>query len=334
LTYAWDFGDGDTADGQVANHAYDVAGTYVVTLTVTDEGGLSDTDTVTITVTGEPDLVVSGIATVQNTGTGGANGKPKAGDKVIVRATVTNQGTADAGPSQTAIELDGQPMAGSPVATTAIPAGGSVQIEVIWDTRGLKDDHTISVMADSGEAVTESEEGNNEGTLPVSVKGNKVTNGDFEQSNAAGDGPQAWSGQSTGAGSTGYSSSGGSEGSSAAVITGTGGNVALAGMPTWTSDPIAVTPGQLLSLRASVSSSDLSSAPAVGLAYLGPAGELLNTVRLLEVPLSTPGFTTLEKLVTLPPGVAQVRVVLLGFSPSDLRTSGTVTFDDIGLYEE
>jgi hypothetical protein len=38
--------------------------------------------------------------------------------------------------------------------------------------------------------------------------------------------------------------------------------------------------------------------------------------------------------VTLPPGVVQVRVVLFGFSPTDLRTAGTVTFDDIGLFEE
>jgi hypothetical protein len=118
------------------------------------------------------------------------------------------------------------------------------------------------------------------------------------------------------------------------TISGTGGSVALAGMPTWSSDPIAVTPGQVLSLRASVSSSGLSSAPAVGLAYLGPAGELLDTVRLIDVPPTTSGFTTLEQVVTLPPGVAQVRVVLLGFSPVDLRTAGSVTFDDIGLFEE
>jgi hypothetical protein len=32
--------------------------------------------------------------------------------------------------------------------------------------------------------------------------------------------------------------------------------------------------------------------------------------------------------------VAQVRVVLLGFGPTDLHTAGSVTFDDIGLFEE
>jgi hypothetical protein len=47
-----------------------------------------------------------------------------------------------------------------------------------------------------------------------------------------------------------------------------------------------------------------------------------------------PLLATLESVVTLPPGVAQLRVVLFGFSPTDLRTAGSVTFDDIGLYEE
>ena len=76
----------------------------------------------------------------------------------------------------------------------------------------------------------------------------------------------------------------------------------------------------------------MSSAPGVGLAYLGAAGELLQTVRLIEVPLATQGFSTLEQSVTLPPGVAQVRVVLFGFAPTDTRTTGTVTFDDVGLF--
>jgi hypothetical protein len=166
----------------------------------------------------------------------------------------------------------------------------------------------------------------------VTVRGNKVTNGDFEQSNEAGTAPAGWTGSSTGAGTTGYGEDSGTDGSSAVTITGTRKSVALAGLPTWTSEPIAVAPGEVLELRASVSAGGMSSAPAVGLAYLGAAGELLETVRLLEVPLTTNGFATLEKSVTLPPGVSQVRVVLLGFSPGDLRTRGTVTFDDVGLY--
>jgi hypothetical protein len=30
--------------------------------------------------------------------------------------------------------------------------------------------------------------------------------------------------------------------------------------------------------------------------------------------------------------VAEVKVVLTGFAPTDTRTAGTVTFDDVGLY--
>jgi hypothetical protein len=49
-------------------------------------------------------------------------------------------------------------------------------------------------------------------------------------------------------------------------------------------------------------------------------------------PLSTGGFVTLEKSVTVPAGVAEVRVVLSGFAPTDTHTSGNVVFDDVGIY--
>lgn len=39
LTYAWDFGDGKTADQSVVKHCFDKAGDYNVGLTVTDESG-------------------------------------------------------------------------------------------------------------------------------------------------------------------------------------------------------------------------------------------------------------------------------------------------------
>ena len=43
--YAWDFGDGATASGDRVTHAYDAAGDYVVSLTMTDANGLSTTVT-------------------------------------------------------------------------------------------------------------------------------------------------------------------------------------------------------------------------------------------------------------------------------------------------
>jgi PKD repeat protein len=51
-SYAWSFGDGTTATGATASHAF-TAGTYTVQLTVTDKAGLSASVTHTITVTDE-----------------------------------------------------------------------------------------------------------------------------------------------------------------------------------------------------------------------------------------------------------------------------------------
>ncbi len=50
-TYAWDFKDGSTATVANPKHTFTEKGSYEVVLTVTDEAGLSSTDTVTITAT-------------------------------------------------------------------------------------------------------------------------------------------------------------------------------------------------------------------------------------------------------------------------------------------
>lgn len=49
-SYAWEFGDGSTGTGVSTNYTYPAAGTYVVTLTVTDAGGLTDVTTRSVTV--------------------------------------------------------------------------------------------------------------------------------------------------------------------------------------------------------------------------------------------------------------------------------------------
>ncbi len=52
VSYAWDFGDGSTAQGAGVTHTYSNPGGYTVTLTVTDDKGLTGTATRSISVTG------------------------------------------------------------------------------------------------------------------------------------------------------------------------------------------------------------------------------------------------------------------------------------------
>ncbi|WP_431278362.1 PKD domain-containing protein [Leifsonia poae] len=53
-SYAWDFGDGDTATTPTASHTYVQGGSYAVKLTVTDNQGATDTMTTAVTVTAPP----------------------------------------------------------------------------------------------------------------------------------------------------------------------------------------------------------------------------------------------------------------------------------------
>ncbi len=50
VSYSWAFGDGATGLGATASHSYAQAGTYDVTLTVTDDAGASATKTIKVTV--------------------------------------------------------------------------------------------------------------------------------------------------------------------------------------------------------------------------------------------------------------------------------------------
>jgi PKD repeat protein len=60
-TYDWDFGDGTTGRGRIATHVFAGAGTYIVTLRVTDarNGSAMSSGTITITAPEAPTVVLS-----------------------------------------------------------------------------------------------------------------------------------------------------------------------------------------------------------------------------------------------------------------------------------
>lgn len=323
LTYEWSFGDGMSATGAKVTHAYAAKGTYSATLKVTDAQGLSGTTTFPVTVLG-PDLQVTNISAPA--------GRIREGNTVTVTATILNTGPGNAPASKTEFLYDGFKVLGL-VNTPALGVGQAANVTVAWNTKGVKGEHSIRATADKAGAVAEELEGNNAAHRLFTIQGNRVSNGDFEQQPTAEGQPAGWSSQSTGAGTASSSSSGGSNGSSGAQMKGNGGNAAAHGSPSFTSAPVSVEAGKVYDVTASVKADGLSSAPAVGLVYLGAAGQVLDTVKVVSAPLQTDGFTALEQSVTIPPLVTQVRVVLTGFGPTDLATRGTVTFDDVAVYE-
>jgi PKD repeat protein len=81
LTYAWDFGDGTTADSAVADHAFAATGSYDVTLTVTDPSGATDTATVPVSVVPDQAPIAAASTTTS---------KPKAKQPVTFDGTASN----------------------------------------------------------------------------------------------------------------------------------------------------------------------------------------------------------------------------------------------------
>jgi PKD repeat protein len=86
VSYAWDFGDGTTGDGKTANHTYLLADTYIVSLTVTDGEGETNTNSAIATISAKAVLDLDPVAlkVIRST---------TVGTLIAVRLSVENPGT-------------------------------------------------------------------------------------------------------------------------------------------------------------------------------------------------------------------------------------------------
>ena len=143
-TYEWDFGDGTTVIGQSRTHSYDATGIYTVTLNVTDDLGISDSDTLEIQVVENQPPTVS--ASVDDAA-------PNPGESVQFDAS----GSTDETGRITSYEWefgDGTTATGA-TPSHAYGSGGTYEATVtVTDSGGLRT--TETVLVDVNEAPTAS----------------------------------------------------------------------------------------------------------------------------------------------------------------------------------
>lgn len=136
VAYFWDFGDGTNATGVTLDHGYEHNGTYTITLSVTDDDGMSASTSTIKNVLNRPDIAVSNV-TSSKTVLG-------QGYSLEINVTVTNRGDRVETFKVTIY-------AGATSITTqaiTLTTGNSTTITFRWNTTGFaKGNYTIWAYA-------------------------------------------------------------------------------------------------------------------------------------------------------------------------------------------
>lgn len=133
IAYQWDFGDGGTAAGLSATHAYANGGVYTVTLTVIDDDGARGTDTLIATINALPvaDPGSARTAKAGETLTFDASGSSDADGTIATFAWDFGDGARGEGES----------------ATHAYAAEGAFTVKLtVTDDKGARGSATVTVL--------------------------------------------------------------------------------------------------------------------------------------------------------------------------------------------
>jgi len=143
LTYAWDFGDGTTGSGVSVAHEYTAEGSYSVTLTVTDVGGMQATASQSILVTNQ---ATGSIPTASFTASPSSGGTP---------LTVAFNAAASSDPDGTIVSYewsfgDGATGSGATVTHSYLTQGTYTAALTVTDDEGLTDTSSQTIVVIDG----------------------------------------------------------------------------------------------------------------------------------------------------------------------------------------
>ena len=167
ISYTWDFGDGTNATGVIVDHSYANNGTYLVTLTVTDDEELTDSTTCNVTVSIKHDVAVLSVSIPREY-------KPVyAGFLTKIAIVVKNNGTEPESFNVTAYYDDNT--IGTPLTVVNLPPldqapENEKERKVYWDTRDVPaGEYTITAIASIVEGETEPDTSNNKANVTIRV---------------------------------------------------------------------------------------------------------------------------------------------------------------------